>query len=347
MGAKSVQISPDDGTTWYTLPGNSGEFNSEAGELEDTIYGQNYKSSEIGLINWSVQSNALYKGFAGYIVDIKKSGTSTTFTTEAFTLVSGKTYQINDAVKQIWDRTATFTVYDDGVDQNSNVESIDYLFGRVTFKAAYTVTGPVTVTGKYLPMAIVASYRSFTLSMTMDPIDNTDIPTAQANGGNMTFTAEGLKTVSLELSGVYASSNGYREALAARSELVLEINPDGTSKSVARGFFKSVSTGQSGDIGSLEEEQVSFRLQVPDSPTNLQYPFRWNHSATTTLNQSVREVINAWQDGTVIDMKYLHDGTNGVKGDVVVADCTLSGGLEAMNEFAITLQGSGALTVVP
>lgn len=343
--AKRIRISSDAGTTWFTLPGNSGEFQSDAGELDDTIFGQDYKSSEIGIINWSVKTNAFYKGFAGYQVDLKKSGTPTTFTTEACTLISGKTYQVNDTTKQVWDRLTAVNVFDGGVNKDAFVESIDFIFGRVTFLPSYTVTGAVTVTGKYLPMTVLASYKDFTLGMSMDPKDTTDVPTAQSNGGYATYEA-GLKTVTLELSGVFNVTNAYRAALAARSELILEINPDGTSKSVARGYFKPIATGQSGDVGALEEETVSFRLQVPSSPSNIQYPFRWSHAVSTTLNTAVQKILTAWQDGTVINVQYLPDGSTGVTGQCVISDCTLTGGLESMNNFDVQLQGSGAITAV-
>lgn len=341
--AKRVQISSDD-TTYYTLPGNSGEFRNEAGELDDTIFGQDYKSSEAGLISWTVQANAVYKGFAGYQVDIKKSGSATGFTTEACTLVSGKTYKITDTTKNVWDRTASFTIFDGGVDKTAFVESIDYLMGRVTFLSSYTVTGAVTVTGSSLAMTVLASYRNFTLTQTLDPIDNTDIPTAQANSGHRTFSA-GLKTVSMEVSGVYASSNAYRTALVARTEVIIEINPNGSGDSIARGFFKYVGTGQSGNVGALEEETVSFRLQVPT--TSLLYrPFSWVYGASTTLSTAVQKALDAFLAGSSVYVKYLADGSTGAKGAAVITDVTLSGGLDGMNEFSVNFQGSGALTTI-
>lgn len=344
MAAKLIQVSDDSGSNWYTLPGNTGEWNDEAGELEDTIFGQTYKSGQSNLINWSVTSNAVYKGFAGYTVDIKQSGSSTTFTGEAFTLVSGKTYQIDDTTKRVWDHTATTVVYDNAVDHTADVESIDFLFGTVTFASAYSVTSPVTADGKYHTLTALAKYRNFTLTQTMEPIDTSDIPAVQANSGHRTFD-QGLRTVGLEVSGVFDTANGYRAALVARSELVIEINPDGGGKSVARGLFKPTSRGQSGNIGELEEENASFTLSVPTTAL-LEVPFRWVFTATD-LSTSVVKTLESWQDETDLDVRYLSDGTNGLTGACVVADVSLSGGLEAMNEFSCTYQGTGTVTAVP
>ncbi len=342
MPAKVVQISDDDGANYYVLPGNSGEFSDESGALDDTIFGQNFKSGQPNLINWSVKANALYKGFAGYIVDIKKSGSTTTFTAEATTLVSGKTYKITSATKNVWDRTFTPTVYDNAVDHTADVESIDYLLGRVTFKSAYSITGPVTISGKYFPMTVLAKYRSYTLTQTVSPIDDTDIPTAQANNGHMTYEY-GLKTVSLEVSGVYASTNGYRASLVARDELVIEINPDGAEESMCRGFFKPTNRSQSGNVGDLEEEKASFTLFVPtdlDTP-----PFKWLHTSSP-LSTSVQKALGAFENETVLKVQYLPDGATGLEGDCIISDVSLSGGLTAMNEFSVNLQGTGEVTVV-
>jgi predicted secreted protein len=344
--AKRVQIAALEAGPYYTLPGNSAELSNENGELADTIFGQEFSSSESGIGSWSITSNALYKGFAGYIVSLKKSGTSTPFTDAAMSLVSGKTYQINTASQQIWDTTEDVVVEDNDVAvAASNIESIDYLNGRVTFAASYTPTGPITVSGSYFGTAEIAGSKSFTLTMTSDAIDSTDIPTAKANGGFKTFDP-GLNTASFELSGIYKSTNGNIEALIAREPLVLEVNPDNNGKSVARGIFKYLSQGQSGDVGALEEETVTFNLSVPDVQL-LQYPFTWTHAVDTTLNQGIRILLDAWLNKTKVWVKYLPDGTTGHTGQAVVTDMSLSGGLEAMNEFSVTLQGSGAVEATP
>lgn len=343
--AKRVRISDDAGSTWYTLPGNTAELSNEAGDLDDTVFGQDYGSTQTGLIGWTVSANALWKGFAGYVAKILKSGVSTTFTASAMSLVSGKTYKITDATKNIWDRTATFIVYDNAVDHTADVDNIDYLFGRVTFKSAYTPTGPITVSGKYLPTSSVGCANAFTLTQTANAIDNTCMDTAQANDGHRTYEY-GLKTISLDLNGVYKTTNGFQDLLVNRTELIIELDPSGTGKSVARGFFKAMNAGQSGDVGALEEETVTFNLSVPDIDT-LPYPFHWIHDPASTLNTAVIKCLDAWEANDLISVQYLYDGTNGVAGDAVITDLTLAGGLEAMNEFTVNVQGSDALTAVP
>jgi len=343
MAAKKIDVSIDNGVTWFTLPGGSGELTQEAGQLPDTVFGQTYESNESGLINWGISADAVYKGFAGYVADIKKPGTSTIFTTEAHTLVSGKRYRINDVTKRIWDRTATTNVFDGGVDKNAEVLAINYLFGEVVFKTTYTVTGAVTVTGKYFPTTVLGKAQGYTLTQTANPINDTVFETAQANGGYLTHSP-GLRTVSLDLDGVYALTSGMAALLAARTELIIEIDPTGTGKSIAKGFFKLVTDNQSGDVGALEEEALSFVLSVPDPATNVEMPFGWFHDPTTTLSTAVKNSLDSWVAETKVDVRYMPDGVTGNKGDAVVTEITLSASLDEVNRFAVSFQGDGALT---
>jgi len=344
--AKRIRISDDSGSNWYTLPGNSGEFRNSAGEIVDTVFGQDWKSGQPGMLSWSIIANAIYKGYAGYVAVIKKQGSTTSMTAESMSLVSGKTYQIDAAAKQVWDHSVSL-VFKDGttVIAAADIDTVDYLFGKVTFVSSYTVAGAVTVdSGSYFPLATFGKSNSFSLTQTADSIDDSDFTTAAANGGYRTFSA-GLRTVALELGGVYALANAFLAGLQARSEWVIEINPEGSSASVCRGFFNLTSQSQSGDVGALEDETVQFQLNVPDKD-DLYAPFNWNHSSSTTLNTAVQKSLTAWQNGTTINAEYLENGAAGESGSVIVTEISLAGGLEVMNEFNITLQGSGTTTTV-
>lgn len=343
--AKRVRVSDDSGSNWYTLPGNKAELMNEAGEIVDTIFGQDYSSGFPGLIGWSVEANALYKGYAGYLAEIYKTGTPTAMSDEAMELVAGKTYQVTASAKRCFDRNAALAFEDGGTPITSgNIESIDYLFGQVTFASGYTPTGAITVDGNYLPMANIGTAKEFTLTQTAQTIDETDFATAQGNSGHRVF-GYGLKTVALELKGIFNATNAFRALLASRAEVIIEINPDGNDLSRCRGFFRPMQTGQSGDVGDLESETINFNLSVPDDES-VMLPFKWLHGATT-LNQSVRKCLAAWEAGDHIDVQYLHDGTNGAVGEAVITDMSLSGGLEVMNDFTVKFQGSGQLTAVP
>jgi hypothetical protein len=344
--SKKIQISDDNGVTWSTFPGSSGSLATDMGTIDDTIFGTDYSSMQPGMENWTLQTNGLYKGFAGYVATLKMIGTPTTMTAEAMSLVSGKTYQVTNAARRNFDLTAALSFSDGGgVIAAANIASVDYLFGRVTFVAGYTPTGSVTVTGTYAPLANIARATGFTLTQTSATVDDTDFATAQANDGVRTYIS-GLKTASLALTGIFSPSNTWRTQLANRGRVLVEINPDGSGKSVARGFFAFTAVGQSGNVGAQEAATATLPLYVPQNAA-LAYPFSWIHDPTTTLNVSIQKAMNAWLNNLLYEYRYLYDGTNGFQGNGIITDLSLAGGLEVMNDFTIHVQGSGVLSPVP
>jgi len=339
--AKEISVSADD-ITYYVMPGTSGDFNVEGEGITDTIFGQTFNSSETGLISWTTSSNAYWKGFAGYNATIKKSGTSTAMLTEPTTEITGTTFQVTDPLKQVLDRTVTFTATG-SISGALTITSIDYLYGIFTFSTS--VTGEtVTVDGSYLPMSAYGVAREFTLTQNADTIDTTDFDTAQANGGFRTFTP-GLRQVSLDLSGFYDLVAGFKALLESRAEVIIEIAPKGNTESVCRGFFKPMTTGQSGEVGGTEDETATFELSVPYSDTQTIVPFSWSHTSTT-MPQAVQEGIAAWENENTIYVKYLENGIAGYKGSAVITDFSLTSGLSAMVEFSFSAQGTGIYTAV-
>ena len=355
MAAKKIRISTDGGTVWADLPGSEGSFNNEGEAIDDTILGDTYNSNEVGLVGWSVSSNGIFKGFAGYVAEIKKQGVPTGFTAEAMTLVSGKTYQIDDTIKRMWDRTSsTFDILDAASPvAAADILNVDYLFGRVTFTSGYSVTAPVTVTGDYFTLLDIGKANTYNLTMTAEAIDESDFATVQANSGNRIFKP-GLRSVSLELGGIFDINENFKSDLTARTELIIDLDPEGDGATLARGFFKLATTSQAGAVGALEEETVNFNLQVPVESTNpsVELPFQWQF-INTTLQQAIQDCLTSFlTELNTYDVQYLPTGAegasplDGIEGNFVVTDISLSGGLSNMNVFVIELQGTGAYTEV-
>lgn len=348
MAAKTISVSADD-STYYVLPGSTGDAQNQASSIDDTIFGQSYKSIQPGLVGWDVSGQAFYKGFAGYKAKILKTGSSTAMTDEAMTQVgSSKTYRVTAATKRVVNPAVAIVIEDHSggggtpADVTAQVESYNYLFGEITFLNAFTPTGAVQITGEYYPTSTLGKANSYTLTQTAQAIDKTDFGTAQGNSGHRVFQ-QGLRTVQLDLEGFYDVTSAFRVALDARNNIIVEINPDGSGKSLARGFFQVTSQGQSGQVGALEDEKVSMMLNVPSSSY---IPFGWHHESDTTLHSSVRAVLDAWLANGAIFVKYQYDGTNGIKGASIVTEATMKGGLDAMNEFTCKFQGTGQLTTV-
>ena len=361
--AKAVQIYIPATSSWVTLPGNTADLTVEAAEITDTIFGQNFSSNEAGLAGWTITSSAIYKGFAGYRATLRRvNGASTATTDEATTQIGGatsKAFQITDVTHRFLDRAITPTFTADGAAvAPAMVASVNFLTGSVTFAEAFAITDPSTVlftTASYYNEAAlltVAGANSFTLTQTAAELETTTIEQAQAlldvnaRDGYRTWE-QGLKEASMEFEGIYRVGNANLSLLLARDPVVIEINPDGEGHSIARGYFRMTSQGQSGGVGELETESTSFNLNVPDQQ-NLAAPFAWDHTANN-LNAAVREVLDAWLSGNAFYARYLPSGRvtagndGGAMGICIATEATLSGGLETMNEFATTLRGVGPL----
>lgn len=347
MAAKRIQVSVDGGTTFRTLPGSSGEYNEELNTITDTVFGQTFESNDVSIGQWDVSCNSFFKGAVGYCAKIRAGGTPVVMTSQAATLVSGKTYRITDTTKRIIDYFTAVTVEDGGVDKSAEVEGIDYLNGEITFRSSYTPTGAITITGKYVPTAIVAKGRSFTLTQNANAIDTTDYETACGNDGWRTHKP-GLRTANMDFSGLYDVTNGAAAALRARTPVVIEVSPDNSTDTVFRGFFKRQNRGQSGDVGALEEERQTFGLWVPDGDLVMR-PFGWYFGANSKLNQAVKDCVGAWQAETLVKVRYQDDpdvAGSGHVGDAVVTEATLSNNFDGINEFRIGFRGSGVPTSV-
>ena len=347
MAAKRIQVSIDDGTTWRSLPGATGDFREENATVNDTIFGQNWESNEVSIGQWGVSGNAYFKGVSGYLANLKQQGTPTAMTSEAMALVSGKTYRITAAARRLIDYFSAVTVFDNAVDQTAEVESIDYLNGEVTFKSTYTVTGAITITGQYLPTVSIAKGRTFTATQGAAEVDTTVYEEARTNGGFRTYKA-GLKNVGLEIGGVYDTANGFGAALRARSPLVVEIAPANDALTIFRGFFKHHSRAQAGDVGALETETLNLGLWVPDGALVVR-PFGWYFDAASTLNLAVQDVLGAWQADEVIKVRYQDDpsiASSGYEGDAIVTEATISNSFEGLNEFRFGFRGIGAPVAV-
>jgi hypothetical protein len=343
--AKELRVSDDD-ITYYIVPGSTADISFEGNQLEDTIFGAAYSSSETGLINWTVSGNAMYRGFAGYNSTVRSSGpTPTSFTGEAMSQVDNtQTYRITDDTKSVWDWTAGVTIYDGAsAVASADIESINYLFGEVTFASGYSPTGAITADGDYLTMSAYGCANSFSLTQSADTTDTSCFETVQANGGFSTFRPT-LLTADLELSGFYRAENDGFGQLNDRSEFVIELDVAGDGSSITRGIYKIGSYSQSGDVGGDEEFTLSLTLSVPENVK----PFGWRHLATSTIPTGLLKILNAYENRSNIYVEYMPEGQSeyGYTGEVIVTDTSISSGVDAMVEASLSFQGTGAVSEV-
>ena len=339
MSAKSVRVSRD-GVTFATLPGSTAEISSDSATVDDSIFGTSFNSTQPTLITWNLSSNGYFKGFPGYRATLKRAGTPTAFTDEA-TVQKGDGYYIADRTKSIL-VVGGVTVSDNGVAvAEADIDYIDYLQGGVVFVSGYTVTGPITVSGEYLPTSRICYAQTFSLTQSADTENITDLCEAQDNNGFGVFGYQ-QQNVELSLDGFYNDGSEFLADLLSRGEVIIEINPDGEGKSVARGYFRATSHSQSGDVGATETESATYALAVPE---DVRYPFKWYHSDDASIPAGIKMVLDAWESRESLIVEYRAEGSALVRtGEVLVSDASLESGVEDINEFSFDFQGTGELT---
>lgn len=343
--AKLIRLSAD-GVTWYSLPSNTADLSIDGEVVDDTILGNTFSSGFTSLLNWTFSGDGIYKGVPGYQTCILKQGTSTAATDELMEEVSAQVWKISDATKNIWDPSSTVTVVSDGEDVTNKIESIDYLFGTITFDG--TLADPIedtVVSVNYFPTAVLGRFNSFTLNQSVDAVDDSDFQTLKANGG-FRLNKQGLRTVTLDASGIFDAASDFRQQLVDRESFILEIQADNAGLSKARGFFRIGTAAQSGAVGDNEEESITFNLNVPSSDYS---PFNWSHETTSTLSNAILVALNAFNNETNVFVEYLPNGIGGAAGATgqgVITDVSLASSVDDLPRFTISITGDGAIVDV-
>jgi hypothetical protein len=168
---------------------------------------------------------------AGYNTVINVTGTSTAFTTEAFTGAT-TTWQITSTSTRIWDPTVTPSFFDNAVPiLAADISSIDFLFGRVVFTGSKT--GPITATGSYLPVWPVAEAKEFSAQMSRTILDTTVFTvsdtwkTKKAGLKEASGTISSLDDLNTDID-TGGTSRKLFDVLLNATGLVLDIQPGGS-----------------------------------------------------------------------------------------------------------------------
>jgi hypothetical protein len=175
---------------------------------------------------------------AGSSTSLYTGGTPTAVTGEPAALVSGKTYRITDAARRVIDWRTAVTVEDDGAAvAASDIESIDYLHGRVTFAAGYTPTTPITLDYSYVPRLRFAEAHNVDQTIERAKIVSTVFTPGVTNPSETSFA--GLLTFSA--------------TIGTLSPLRTDLDPDGDGLVVA-------TVVQSGAVIYFEDEDKGRRV---------------------------------------------------------------------------------------
>jgi putative alpha-1,2-mannosidase len=191
-------------------------------------------------------------GVIGFNARIKKSGTATSFTDTATTNVSTYVWQITDTVKRILDRNTSVTVKNNGTTVSSANVTIDYLYGKITTSTA--LTGTVTVSGKYMPLADISLAKEFSVDITNNLVDFT---TFELNDGYISRVSN-TKDVTVDVTRFYDFDYDMIDVLNTGAPIVLELYL--SSDFSMKGWFILSSLKKTLNVTTLNEETLNFQL---------------------------------------------------------------------------------------
>lgn len=186
---------------------------------------------------------------AGKRGQVKAVGAALPFTTEATTATGNISYQITDATKRIWHRTATITVLDGGV-PTVEAYTLNRLTGTVTFGSA--AARVITLTGQYLPTVTIGCATEYSWTLTADNQDSTCFATEWID------RTQALLDFAASLSKFFDINTYFWETLDGDLDLVLEFYIEYTSTPNIRAWAKVSSDDISNAVDGLSEESVDF-----------------------------------------------------------------------------------------
>jgi len=194
---------------------------------------------------------------SGVNTRLRVNGESTPMTGEAMTQSGGsRTYFTASAARNLWDPNATLVVLDNGVIVAPANYTANYLLGKVTFADTYTVTGPVTVTGNYLPSLTLAQCRSAEATFMRELVETTVFGEDARNrvgtikDCNFSLTQLDFGLSDLDPGAATRTFNGLLDGGAA---FVVEFQPNNAVDDVFRAWVKLASNNASSAPDAVTE----------------------------------------------------------------------------------------------
>ena len=188
---------------------------------------------------------------AGKLVRLKLSGAAVAFTTEACTDTGdGKTYQITNAAKRVWDPTASISVFYNGVLKPATSYTLNRLAGTITFASA-PGAAPVTVTGSYLPMTTIAEGKSFSFKAAATYAEDTAFGDTDVVRVQMQRMASGAI-------GMWWLDSSFLTAFLAGAQLVVEVAIANGATPIARAWALLTERGHDVAMAGLQEEALTW-----------------------------------------------------------------------------------------
>lgn len=196
---------------------------------------------------------------AGYKCLIRRSGASTSTTSELLNLVTGFEYQIATSARKAIDPNTPWHFKNGAATiAFTDILALDFAFGDVTFATSKSST--VTFNGSFLPMTtsseIVTEVKSFSLKESSDLLDKTVFTSTSRFVKRMYGLADAELSLDLLLNATDMPSLATAQ-MTGRMQMI-EIATGATP--VFRGYGKLESLERTGSVDGLIEATLNWKL---------------------------------------------------------------------------------------
>lgn len=197
---------------------------------------------------------------AGFNTLVRVGGATTAMIDEACNLVATatRTYEITDPARRVLDPDVAVVVEDNGTPvAASDIEQLDFLTGRVVFDSAYVITGPITITGNFIPTVVVACAKTWQATHSREIIESTcfgatardKFLTIKEATGSISEFDDGYTVVGPE---------SFNDKFEDADIFVLEFDPDGTGAFLRRYFVALEGMEQAAEATGLVEDTLTW-----------------------------------------------------------------------------------------
>lgn len=195
---------------------------------------------------------------AGWQCAIRKSGPSTSTTSEAFTSLGSDRFQITSAAKRMIDISQPWHVKDGGGTVPwEDITSADFAFGEFT---VLSVTGALTFYGNYLPLTttseIFAEAKSFAISESVELLDTTVFTSTS----NYRKRIAGLEDYTLSVDMNLNALDMERLTALKDGTAICGVEVNSGASPLFRGYGRIASIERSGSVDGLVEASVEWQV---------------------------------------------------------------------------------------
>ncbi len=219
-------------------------------------------------------------GVAGYKAQLKLGGVPTIFTDEPLTPLSDLVYRIDDEIKRVLSANHA-VVIEDANDVVIVPDKINYLEGVILLSAPEIES--LRISARYIPLLYIGGAKEYSCEIGGDVLDDTSFhPDSDTLSAGYRTKVCGIHDISVSFSRWNDFSNSLLDAKIAKTPIFVSVNP-GASSTFIKGWFQIETDSLSGDIGSLESEDLSLVLCGNNSLTYFSYSYNYSDAEAIAL----------------------------------------------------------------